>query len=410
MRSRMPLTAAALGLAAAACLTLNTGAAPAAVPAAAPAPAHLTIGIKYDQPGLAVHRPGRTPEGFDVDVATYIAKSLGVTPDHITWKQAPSDRREEMIESGAVDFAVASYSITAERKQRVTFAGPYLTTGQDLLVRAGTRGITGPDSLNGRTVCTATGSTSAAKIKRDFAAKTRLISRETYSACVDALLRHKADAVTTDDIILAGYAAQHPGELRVVGHRFTRERYGVGLKKGDAALQQRITTAIQQMIKDGSWRRSLKRHVPAGYELPAPPPVFNAPDAPVGTPSSGSADPALVQATHRLIDGANAEKWDEVDALICDRIKGDVDKLVSEFTPAYDPNLGPWKKKVRFHNTVVGIAQTSPTSATMLVHESFTGVPAKYRNYVKDIDYNGTMTKTKDGWKLCALAADFQEG
>ena len=63
----------------------------------------------------------------------------------------------------------ATYSITDERKEKVSFAGPYFVAGQDLLVRADNTDITGPDSLNGKKLCSVTGSTSAKKIKDKFA-------------------------------------------------------------------------------------------------------------------------------------------------------------------------------------------------------------------------------------------------
>ena len=73
--------------------------------------------------------------GFDVDVATYVAQQLGYAPDKIEWKESPSAQRENLIENDQVDFIVATYSITDERKKRVDFAGPYLITGQSLLVK-----------------------------------------------------------------------------------------------------------------------------------------------------------------------------------------------------------------------------------------------------------------------------------
>lgn len=109
----------------------------------------LKIGIKFDQPGLGL-KTGDTYAGFDVDVATYIAGKLGKQPNQIEWVQTPSAQREDMIANGNVNFIVATYSITDSRKEKVSFAGPYLIAGQDLLVRSDENSITGIDSLNGK--------------------------------------------------------------------------------------------------------------------------------------------------------------------------------------------------------------------------------------------------------------------
>ena len=124
----------------------------------------IRIGIKFDQPGLGFKKSG-TYVGFDVDVAKYVAKKLGYSEDQIIWKEAPSKQREAMIQNGDVDMILATYSITDERKKAVSFAGPYFVAGQDLLVRKDDNSINGPEDLNGKRLCSVTGSTSAATVK-----------------------------------------------------------------------------------------------------------------------------------------------------------------------------------------------------------------------------------------------------
>lgn len=216
----------------------------------------IRIGIKFDQPGLGFKKSG-TYVGFDVDVAKYIAKSLGYSEDQIIWKEAPSKQREAMLQNGDVDMILASYSITDDRKRVVSFAGPYFVAGQDLLVRKGETGINGPQDLNGKRLCSVTGSTSAVTVKERFASKVQHMEQPGYAECATALLSGIVDAVTTDDIILAGLASASRGRLRVVGKPFTVERYGVGIKKGDTKLASQINNAITQMIQDGSWKRAI---------------------------------------------------------------------------------------------------------------------------------------------------------
>lgn len=232
----------------------------------------IVIGTKFDQPGLGLKNPDGSMSGFDVDVATYVAKELGYAPDKIEWKESPSAQRETLIQNGQVKFIAATYSITDARKEKVSFAGPYLVTGQSLLVKADNTDITGPDSLqNNKKLCSVSGSTPAQRIKDKYPG-VQLQQYDTYSACIEALKNGAIDAVTTDEVILAGYAAQSPGTFKIVGQPFSEENYGIGLKKGDAELQTKINDAITKMESDGSWKAAFEKNLgPAGIATPAPP-------------------------------------------------------------------------------------------------------------------------------------------
>lgn len=238
----------------------------------------LKVGIKFDQPGMGL-KQGDKYTGLDVDVAKYVAKQLGTDEGDIEFIQAPSAQRETLIETGQVDLVVATYSITDKRKEKVGFAGPYFIAGQDLLVRADDSSITGPDSLDGKRLCSVKGSTSAQNVQKKVPG-VNLQEFGTYSECVAALVAKGVDALTTDDTILAGYASQdqYKGKLKVVGKPFSEERYGIGLKKGDTALCQKVTDAIKKMIDDGTWQKIVDDNLgPAGYKPgPGNPPT---PDA-----------------------------------------------------------------------------------------------------------------------------------
>lgn len=233
----------------------------------------ITIGIKFDQPGLGLKNPDGSFTGFDVDMARYIAEGLGYDEGDIEFKEAVSANRETFLENGTVDMILATYSITDERKQKVDFAGPYYVAGQDLLVRADDDSITDPQSLNGKKLCSVTGSTSAQKVKDTLAKQVQLQEFPNYSRCVTALLGGQVDALTTDDIILAGFAQQQPGKMKIVGETFSEERYGVGLPKGSED-RDKINDLIEQSFEDGAWEKAFNDNLgDSGYELPEPPTV-----------------------------------------------------------------------------------------------------------------------------------------
>ncbi|MHA7141255.1 MULTISPECIES: glutamate ABC transporter substrate-binding protein [unclassified Arthrobacter] len=217
----------------------------------------IRIGIKFDQPGLGFDEGGEY-SGFDVDVAKYVATELGYSEDQIEWVEAPSANRENLLSTEEVDMIFATYSITDERKETVDFAGPYFVAGQDLLVRADDEEITGPESLTGKNLCSVAGSTSAARINEEFGADANLVEQPGYAECVSLMGGGQIDAVTTDDIILAGLAAQeaNAGQFKVVGNPFSEENYGVGLTKG-SDLCEDVNAAIVKMIDEGAWEEAI---------------------------------------------------------------------------------------------------------------------------------------------------------
>ena len=125
----------------------------------------ITIGTKFDQPLFGLKGPSGDPVGFDVEIGKLIASALGISADKIEWVETVSKNREPFIENGTVDIVVATYTINDARKEVVSFAGPYYNAGQDILVLAGNpEGITGPEDLAGKNVCSVAGSTSEKNI------------------------------------------------------------------------------------------------------------------------------------------------------------------------------------------------------------------------------------------------------
>ncbi|MDF8263407.1 glutamate ABC transporter substrate-binding protein [Luteipulveratus flavus] len=226
----------------------------------------VTIGIKFDQPGIGL-KQGEKYSGLDVDVAKYVAKELGYKEGDITWKAAPSKQREQLIKSGQVKMVVASYSITDERKKEVSFAGPYFIAQQALLVKKDS-GITDLQGLQGKKLCSVSGSTSATKLKAKVPG-VNLQEFDTYSKCAEVLASGRIDAMTTDDTILSGYANQaaYKGKLQVVPGVGGDEIYGIGIKKGDTATCKKINDALKKMVQDGTWKKAVETNLGSEYKI-----------------------------------------------------------------------------------------------------------------------------------------------
>ncbi|GAB2807307.1 glutamate ABC transporter substrate-binding protein [Actinocorallia aurea] len=233
----------------------------------------IKVGIKFDQTALGVKKPDGTVEGFDVDVAKYVAGKLGVPESGIEWVETISANREPYIMQGQVDMVVATYSILPERKEKVTFAGPYVIAHQDIMIRGADTSITKVEDLKGKRICQASGSNSYKRITdpppngREIAAD--LVPAGSYSECIQKLSGETLDAVTTDDFILAGFASQG-GDFKILGTPFTDEKYGIGIKKGDVASCEAINTALSEMYSDGTATKLLQKWfgTAKGLELP----------------------------------------------------------------------------------------------------------------------------------------------
>jgi glutamate transport system substrate-binding protein len=216
----------------------------------------IKIGVKADQPGLGYKDTQGNRCGLDIDFARLIASKLGIDPAKIAFSEIPSADRETALKGGSVEVYVGTYSITDKRKADVSFAGPYFIAGQALLVRKDEATITGKDTLAGKKVCSVTGSTPIQRVRDQKLTDAANISEfKTYSECVSQLLDGKTDAVTTDDAILKGYAAQAPTLLKVVGTPFSVEKYGIGLPRDDTAFRNFVNDVLAASVADGTWQK-----------------------------------------------------------------------------------------------------------------------------------------------------------
>ncbi|QIK74381.1 glutamate ABC transporter substrate-binding protein [Nocardioides piscis] len=226
----------------------------------------IKIGVKYDQPGLGFKDAASdTPEGFDVEMAKILAADLGIAEDDVEWVETISDNREPFLQDGTVDLVLASYSITDDRREVVGQAGPYMITGQQLLVKSDSD-IESVEDVKGKEVCSVTGSTSLETIEAKGA---KGVGLDTYSDCAQKVLDGSVEAMTTDGSILAGLAAQNEGELKVVGEEFSEERIGVGYPKDRPEMCQWIVDTLTEANEDGDWEAAFESTLgPSGVDTP----------------------------------------------------------------------------------------------------------------------------------------------
>ena len=250
--------------------TTKAGAATTAAAAAFPADStmaklkakgKIVIGTKFDQPLFGLKNPTTNEvEGFDAEIGKLLAKKIfgSDIKGKVEFVETTSKVREESIEQGKVDLVIATYTINAARKERVGFAGPYYTAGQDILVKKGNVAIKSVDDLKGKKVCTVQGSTSLTNVQAKVPTVDVSITFDKYSLCVEALLDGRVEAVTTDNVILLGFVNDNPDKVALVGNPFTSEPYGIGVAKADTALRGWVNDQIDAFVADGSYAAAWK--------------------------------------------------------------------------------------------------------------------------------------------------------
>ncbi|MFI5835240.1 MULTISPECIES: transporter substrate-binding domain-containing protein [Micromonospora] len=214
--------------------------------------AKIKIGISETEPLMGELRDG-AHTGFDVEIARYIAASLGFQGEQrIQWVALDTEDRIPALQGGTVDLVVSSFSMTEEREKLISFAGPYFVTTQEVMVpkRLRDRVRTIEDLRRPELkICTSGGSTTEAELEKH---QVRAYVVKTVGDCVRGIREGRYDAVSSDETILAGFLSQYPTEFEIVDMPFgTSELLGVGVPIGDPALRDLVAFALQKSYLEG---------------------------------------------------------------------------------------------------------------------------------------------------------------
>ncbi|WP_019243856.1 MULTISPECIES: transporter substrate-binding domain-containing protein [Bacillus] len=212
----------------------------------------IVFGVKNDTKLFGLKNPSTGEiEGFDIDIAKEIAKSILGDETKVEFKEVTSKTRIPMLQNGQIDAIVATMTITEERKKEVDFSDVYFEAGQALLVKKGSK-IKGIEDIKDSTkVIAVKGSTSAINI-REHAPKAQVLEFENYAEAFTGLKAGQGDALTTDNSILYGMASED-SNYEVVGEPFTDEPYGIAVKKGNKELQEAINKTIKDLKDSGKY-------------------------------------------------------------------------------------------------------------------------------------------------------------
>jgi polar amino acid transport system substrate-binding protein len=207
-------------------------------------------------------------EGFDIDTARLVAQAIFGDPSKIQIVVIPNSSRIPDVQNNTVDLVAETMTINCARDQQVDFSTVYYDAGQKILVPTSSKATSLAD-LGGKTVCAAAGATSIDAIKAAANHPTLLI-QPSWGDCLVAFQQNRADAISTDDTILAGLAAQDP-YAKVIGPRFTDEPYGLAISKSHPEFTRFVNGVLARERADGTWTALFKRWLSKYAPTPAPP-------------------------------------------------------------------------------------------------------------------------------------------
>jgi polar amino acid transport system substrate-binding protein len=236
---------------------------PNPAPGAMPAGSHMDVikkrgrliaGVSSDTLLLGSRSPldGRI-QGFDIEMLKAISKAIFNDPNKIEFRVINTAQRIPVLSGDPaddVDIVARAMTMTCGRWELIDFSTQYYQAGQKVLVSKGSN-VKRMEDLKGKRVCAPNGSTSMDKLKT-FSGLVP-VGADTHTGCLVLFQQGEVDAITGDDTILAGLAAQDPYATVVKAPAFTEEPYGLGIAKKHPEFVKFVNGVLAQMRADGQW-------------------------------------------------------------------------------------------------------------------------------------------------------------
>ena len=207
-------------------------------------------------------------EGFDIEMLKAVSKAIFGDPNKIEFRVITTAQRIPALTDGSVDIVARAMTMNCTRWQQIDFSTQYYQAGQKVLVAKGSP-VRAMEDLKGKRVCAPNGSTSLDKLKT-FPGLIP-VGSDTHTGCLVLFQQGKVDAITGDDTILAGLAAQDPYAVVVKAPAFTSEPYGLGMSKEHPDFVKFVNGVLAQMRTDGQWTTAYNTWLKAALG-PAPTP------------------------------------------------------------------------------------------------------------------------------------------
>ena len=234
---------------------------------------HLVVGVSADTFLFGARNPLTNQiEGFDIDLAKAVAKSLFGSESKLQLRVITAADRIPLLQKREVDMVARNMTMNCTRWQDVAFSAEYYHSGQKLLVARDPSGKvpnTRIEDLKGKKVCAPRGTSTLEKL--NTVSGVEPVPAADHTGCLVLFQQGKADAITGDDIVLAGLAAQDPYTVVSSAPAITDEPYGLAFNKEDVYLTRYVNRLLADLKADGGWKAIYNRWL-AGPLGPAPAP------------------------------------------------------------------------------------------------------------------------------------------
>ncbi len=227
----------------------------------------LVVGVSADTYRMGAFDPFKgTIRGFDIEFAQRLAEEIfGAAFEQgksLQLKVITASNRIPFLQDRKVDLVIRNMTINCTRWEDVAFSGVYYDAVQKVLLREdraynerGEQIYSGPEDLAGLYVCAPTGSTSLDNIT-DVQPEAKIKEASTHTGCLTKLQNGEVDAITGDDTVLAGLAAQDPYAVVPEQEPLSDEPYGIAANEDDVDLIKFVNEVLDQMRADESWQRA----------------------------------------------------------------------------------------------------------------------------------------------------------
>jgi polar amino acid transport system substrate-binding protein len=210
-------------------------------------------------------------DGFDIAMLRQVSRAIFGSPDRIDPVIVRNADRLTAVESGKVDILAETMTVNCEREQSVDFSSVYFEAQQQILV-PDTSHITGPRDLGGKRVCAPAASTSLRNlVKPGMPRRIQIWAVNNETDCLVMLQQHQVDAISTDNGILFGLAAQDP-TTEIKGPPFSSEPYGMAISKKYTDFTRFVNGVLAQVSLDGTWGQIYDQYLLGHIPGPAPTP------------------------------------------------------------------------------------------------------------------------------------------
>ncbi|MDO5498079.1 MAG: glutamate ABC transporter substrate-binding protein [Propionibacteriaceae bacterium] len=218
----------------------------------------LIVGVSSDSYLLGSRNPQTgIIEGFDIDMAHAVAQAIFGPDARAQLRVISAADRIPLLAEHEVDLVVRNMTMTCDRWREIGFSAEYYRSGQKLMIRRDS-GITNLDTLAERRVCAPRGTSTLNQI-RELSPRADIVPADTHTGCLVLFQQGQVDAITGDDTVLAGLAAQDPYAEVLPGDAFTDEPYGIGVPADQVDMIRFVNGVLERMRADGRWQASYDR-------------------------------------------------------------------------------------------------------------------------------------------------------